>query len=60
MTLGEGYLKEPFVIKDGYIDLHSKPGLGIELDEDALVDKLDDGSWETPRLWHKDGSVADW
>ncbi len=60
VTLGEGYLKEPFVIKDGYIDLPTKPGLGIELDEDALVDKLDDGSWETPRLWHVDGSVADW
>ena len=19
-----------------------------------------DGSWDTPRLWHRDGSVADW
>jgi galactonate dehydratase len=60
VTLGEGYLKEPFVIKGGYIDLPTKPGLGIELDDVALVDKLDDGSWETPRLWHADGSVADW
>ena len=60
VTLGEGYLKEPFVIKEGYIDVPTKPGLGIELDEAALVDKLDDGSWETPRLWHRDGSVADW
>jgi galactonate dehydratase len=60
VTLGEGYLKEPFVIKGGYIDLPTKPGLGIELDDVALADKLDDGSWETPRLWHADGSVADW
>jgi galactonate dehydratase len=60
VTLGEGYLTDPFVIKDGYIDVPTKPGLGIELDEAALADKLDDGSWETPRLWHADGSVADW
>ena len=60
MTLGEGYLKQPFQIIDGYIPLPTKPGLGIELDEEALADKLYDGSWETPRLWHEDGSVADW
>ena len=60
VTLGQGYLKEPFVIKNGYIDVPTKPGLGIELDEDAIADKIYDGSWETPRLWHEDGSVADW
>jgi galactonate dehydratase len=60
VTLGEGYLKEPFVVRDGYIDLPTRPGLGIELDEEALADKFNDGSWETPRLWHRDGSVADW
>ena len=60
VTLGEGYLKEPFKIVDGCIDLPTGPGLGIELDEAAMADKYDDGSWETPRLWHSDGSVADW
>ena len=45
---------------DGYIAVPQGPGLGIELDEDALADKYYDGSWETPRLWHADGSVADW
>jgi galactonate dehydratase len=60
VTRGEGYLKEPFQIVNGYIDLPTKPGLGIELDEEAMADKYDDGSWETPRLWHADGSVADW
>ncbi len=60
VTTGEGYLKEPFKIVDGYIELPTKPGLGIELDDDLLAGKLYDGSWETPRLWHKDGSVADW
>jgi galactonate dehydratase len=44
----------------GHIPLPTKPGLGIEVDEEALVDKLYDGSWETPRFWHMDCSVADW
>jgi galactonate dehydratase len=60
VTLGDGYLKKPFEIVDGYIAVPQGPGLGIELDEDALADKAYDGSWETPRLWHADGSVADW
>ena len=29
--LGEDLLKEPWVVKDGHIDLPTKPGLGIEL-----------------------------
>jgi hypothetical protein len=36
------------------------PGLGIEVDEAALQVHRYDGSWENPRLWHEDGSVADW
>lgn len=60
VTTGEGYLKEPFQIVDGYIALPDKPGLGIELDDAAIADKIYDGSWETPRVWHEDGSVADW
>ncbi len=58
--LGVGYIKEPFVIKDGYIELTQKPGLGIEVDEEALCSKLYDGAWETPILYHEDGSLADW
>ena len=58
--LGVGYIKEPFVIKDGYIDVPTKPGLGVELDEKALADKIYDGKWTTPRQYHEDGSVADW
>jgi galactonate dehydratase len=60
VNLGEGYLREPFVIEDGHVAVPAGPGLGIEVDEEALADKLYDGSWETPRLWHEDGSVADW
>jgi len=58
--LGVGYITEPFVIKGGYIDVPTKPGLGIELDEKALADKEYDGKWTTPRLYFEDGSNADW
>lgn len=58
--LGVGYIKEPFVVKEGYIEVPQKPGLGIELDEDALKDKKYDGKWVTPRQYFDDGSVADW
>lgn len=60
VSLGEGYLKKPFEIRDGHVDLPTGPGLGIEIDEDALAAKIghDWGSRETydPR----DGSVVDW
>ncbi len=58
--LGVGYIKTPFVIKDGYVELPKGPGLGIELDEEALKDKIYDGNWATPRIYHEDGSNADW
>lgn len=58
--LGAGYIKEPFVIKDGYIDVPEKPGLGVELDEKAIEEKIYDGKWTTPRQYFEDGSNADW
>ena len=61
--LGERYLKQPFVVKNGYIELDSfnKPGLGIEVDEEyvkslPLGPKNDVGRW----FHADDGSVADW
>ncbi|HNT73419.1 MAG TPA: galactonate dehydratase [Anaerolineae bacterium] len=60
VSLGEGYLKQPFVVKAGYIDLPTGPGLGIELDEAALADKLDH-DWRNPeRYLEDDHSVVDW
>lgn len=60
VCLGEGYLKTPFAFEAGYIPLPTGPGLGIEVDEVAVAEKLYDGGWENPRLWHEDGSLADW
>ena len=59
-TFGEGYLKEPFTFKDGYVDLPKKPGLGIELDDDAMEDKIDH-DWRNHESYHPDdGAVVDW
>jgi galactonate dehydratase len=60
VNLGDGYLKEPFQIANGYVPLPTKPGLGIELDDTAIADKVFSGDWETPWVRHPDGSVADW
>ena len=60
VSLGEGYLKEPFRVRDGYVDLPKGPGLGIELDEDALAEKLGH-DWTNPESYDvDDGSVVDW
>lgn len=60
VTMGEGYIKEPFKLDRGYVQLPRKPGLGIELDDLAVEQKLYDGSWDGPHLWYEDGSVSDW
>lgn len=59
-TLGEGYLKDPFTSEDGYVALPTKPGLGIELDEEAMVDKIDH-TWRNREAYDAhDGAVVDW
>jgi galactonate dehydratase len=60
VSLGEGYLKNPFVVKNGFVDLPTAPGLGIELDEEALADKIGH-DWTNPMSFHPDdNSVVDW
>jgi galactonate dehydratase len=59
-TFGAGYLKEPFTFKDGYLELPTKPGLGIELDEEAMADKIGH-DWRNPESYHPDdGAAIDW
>jgi galactonate dehydratase len=60
--LGDGYLKNPFSVREGYIDVPAAPGLGVEVDEDylrehPLAPKSDPGSGF---FHHDDGSVAEW
>lgn len=60
VSLGEGYLKKPFTVKDGYLELPTAPGLGIELDEHAMADKIGH-DWRNPESYDADdGSVVDW
>lgn len=59
VSLGEGYLVEPFEVVDGYIPLPQGPGLGIELDEEQLADKIGH-DWQNPETYREDGSVRDW
>ncbi len=60
VSLGEGYLKRPFHVRDGYLDLPTGPGLGIELDENALADKIGH-DWKNPESYDaEDNSVVDW
>jgi galactonate dehydratase len=60
VSLGEGYLKKPFVINKGFVDVPTGPGLGIELDENALADKINH-DWKNRELYDPDdGSVLDW
>jgi galactonate dehydratase len=60
VNLGEGYLKKPFTVSEGYVDLPSGPGLGIEVDEDALSTKIGH-DWQNAETYDPDdGSVVDW
>jgi galactonate dehydratase len=60
VTLGEGILKRPFTLRDGYLDLPTGPGLGIELDDDAVAEKLGHDWRSTEAYDEDDGSVVDW
>jgi galactonate dehydratase len=60
VSLGEGYIKKPFTVRNGYLDLPTTPGLGIELDENALADKIGH-DWRNPEAYDADdGSAVDW
>jgi galactonate dehydratase len=59
--LGAGLLVEPWQVVDGQIALPTKPGLGFEIDERALLEQYAyeeelGGEYYYP----SDGSVADW
>jgi galactonate dehydratase len=60
VNLGEGYLKKPFEVRQGYVDLPTGPGLGIEVDEEALKSKIGH-DWRNSETYDPhDGSVVDW
>ncbi len=59
--LGEGFLKEPWRVEDGFIELPTKPGLGIEIDEAVLQEDAEYTEELGGEFYYdSDGSVADW
>lgn len=60
VSLGDGYIKKPFTVREGYLDLPTGPGLGVELDENAMADKIGH-DWKNREEYDADdGSVMDW
>ncbi|MBI3472851.1 MAG: galactonate dehydratase [Candidatus Solibacter usitatus] len=60
VSLGEGYLKKPFTVSNGYLELPKGPGLGIELDDQAMAGKINH-DWRNQESYDaEDGSVVDW
>jgi len=60
VSLGEGYLKQPFQVAGGHVLVPTGPGLGIELDEDQLAAKIGH-DWRNRESYDpEDGSVVDW
>ncbi|MEZ5356747.1 MAG: galactonate dehydratase [Bryobacteraceae bacterium] len=59
VSLGEGYLKKPFTIREGYVDVPAGPGLGIELDEDAVAGRIGHDYRPVETYDPDDGSVVD-
>ncbi|MET9730108.1 galactonate dehydratase [Streptomyces sp. NPDC006458] len=52
---------EPFRFTDGHAALPTKPGLGIDIDEDAVRRAAEHGHrWRNPVWSHEDGAFAEW
>jgi galactonate dehydratase len=53
--------REDFHITDGYISPLPKPGLGVEVDEERVIEASRNApDWRNPIWRHRDGSVAEW
>jgi len=50
-----------FTLADGKLQIPTGPGLGIEVDEEKLVEAAKQGHrWRAPVWRHQDGSIAEW
>ena len=53
--------REDFAIRDGFIDPLPKPGLGVVVNEEAVIAASHHApDWRNPLWRHADGSVAEW
>ena len=54
-------LKQTFEVVDGYVTVPEGEGLGIEVDENAITEHMDEWNPHAPPLWqHDDGAYAEW
>ena len=52
---------DDFRIENGYINPLRKPGLGVEIDEERVIEAAKNPpDWRNPVWRHADGSVAEW
>lgn len=50
-----------FEFDSGFLKIPDRPGLGIEMDEEAIAERsVKDHGWKAPVWRHADGSIADW
>jgi len=57
------YIKNPedFAFVDGYVALPKKPGLGVEVNKELVIEEnRNPHSWKNPVWRHPDGSIAEW
>ena len=56
------YIKNPgvFEYKDGKVKIPSAPGLGVEVNEELLIEKTREHGWKNPVWRNHDGTVAEW
>ncbi|MEM7439735.1 MAG: galactonate dehydratase [Pseudomonadota bacterium] len=53
--------KDVFAYADGCVAIPDGPGLGVEVDEDYVIERAKEGHrWRNPIWRHADGSVAEW
>ena len=60
-SLDDGLLREGWVVRDGHIELPTRPGLGFEIDErEAEQNRAYEEELGGEFFDPSDGSVADW
>lgn len=53
--------KEDFLFKDGFVDLPKRPGLGVEINRELVLEESQTPhAWKNPVWRHQDGSIAEW
>lgn len=53
--------KDVFHYSEGMVDIPDGPGLGVEVDEDYVIERAREGHrWRNPIWRHADGSFAEW